>query len=145
MARVLVVDDDDDIRDLIGISLAHDCTYARDGTEAVELLSNQRFDAVLLDVMMPRMDGLEVLRRIRTSPDLADLPVLMLTAKVSEDDHLRGFQYGCDGYLTKPFDIDELQNAVDDLLRRPASERAAAREEEAAKASLLRLIERRFD
>lgn len=145
MARVLVADDDEDIRDLIGVSLTHECAFARDGAEAIDALSRQRIDLVVLDVMMPHVDGLEVLRRIRTSPDHAHLPVVLLTAKVSEDDHLRGYQSGADAYLTKPFDIDELQSQVDRLLTIAPEVRAKSREDETAKASLLRLIERRFD
>lgn len=146
MAKILIVDDDADVRAVIEIALdGHECVMAEDGIEALDILARGGFDAVVLDVMMPRMDGIDTLRTIRRDSDLKDLPVLMLTAKVGEDDHLRGFRSGADAYLTKPFDPDVLAAAVDELRTMPADEREKIRDEEKAKALLLRQIERRFE
>lgn len=146
MARILVVDDDADIRAVIEVALdEHECVMAEDGIEALDALTRGRVDAVVLDVMMPRMDGIDTLRTIRRDEKLKDLPVVMLTAKVGEDDHLRGFRSGADAYLTKPFDPDVLSATVDELQRLSPEDREQLRDDEKAKALLLRQIERRFE
>ncbi|MBW3561063.1 MAG: response regulator [Actinobacteria bacterium] len=146
MPRALVVDDDADIRSVIEVTLdSYECVFAEDGIEALDVLTREEVDVVVLDVMMPRMDGIETLRTIRKDKQLRDLPVVMLTARVAEDDHLRGFSSGADAYLTKPFDPDVLCEVVEAVRRLPDEDRERLRDEEKAKALLLRQIERRFE
>ncbi len=145
MAIVLVVDDDDSVRELMDVALeTHHVIAARDGQEALEKLAEQRVDAVVLDIMMPRLDGIETLRRMRLDSSLRDMPVVVLTAKVGEDDHLRGFQAGADAYVTKPFEPDTLVEALDTVLDLTPEERQRRREHEKERAALLRQLERRF-
>ncbi len=121
MASVLVVEDDDHIADGLRFNLeaeGHEVTVARDGQEAVDLLTNgaPRFDLVILDLMLPRMSGFEVARRARASGNF--VAMLMLTAKDSPEDVVRGLEEGADDYLTKPFHLDELLARIKGLLRR---------------------------
>lgn len=144
-ARVLVVDDDPGVRGVVELALdRYELFFAEDGVEALEMLEHQKVDAVVLDVMMPRLDGVGTLKRIRLEETTRDLPVVMLTAKAGEDDHLRGYQAGADAYVTKPFDPDDLVAAVEEVLARSAEAREKFRENEKAKAALLRQVERRF-
>lgn len=127
-ATVLVVDDDPSIQKMLRLNLeleGYAVDSAFDGAQALERLACARPDLVVLDVMMPLLDGLEVLRRIRENPATADLPVILLTARSSEDDMWQGWQEGVDYYMTKPFDIDELLRSMDRLLsgRRPNAAR----------------------
>ena len=119
MARILVADDDPDIRDIIEMCLTfagHDVSTASDGMEAVRLMWDRPFDLALLDVTMPRMSGLDVVRTVRSTPELADTLVLMLSALSNRDDISAGLQAGADEYAVKPFDTDELYTRVDRLL-----------------------------
>ncbi len=118
MARVLLIDDDARLFELLqsylgqnGVELAH----ARDGLRGLRALEAGGFDAVLLDVMMPGMDGLEVCRRIRTR---SQIPVLMLTAKGDETDRVVGLEIGADDYVPKPFSPRELLARLRAVLRR---------------------------
>ena len=114
MALVLAVDDEDDILEIIRVNLqleGHEVVLAHDGPEALDKIKRRRPDLVLLDVMMPAMDGWDVLARLKSEPeyrDAADVPVLMLTARVGEEDRLRGGIEGAVRYLTKPFMPDLL-------------------------------------
>jgi len=117
--RLLVVDDDPalarTLRRALGIEgYAVEC--AADGAEALDRLAASRFDAVVLDIGMPRVDGLAVCRRLRDRKD--DTPVLMLTARESVGDRVAGLDAGADDYLVKPFALDELNARVRALLRR---------------------------
>ena len=119
-ARVLVAEDDSDVRELVCTILrraGHATSEARDGQEALRALYDVRPDLVILDVAMPELDGFEALQRIR---DLSDVPVLMLTARDTEMDKVRGLRGGADDYVTKPFGRAELLARVDALLRRSA-------------------------
>jgi two-component system, OmpR family, response regulator MprA len=119
MARVLVVDDEPAVRRALERALhleQHEVTLASDGEEALDLLATQPADAVILDVMMPRLDGLEVCRRLRKAGDRT--PVLMLTARDAIDDRVEGLDVGADDYLVKPFALRELQARLRALLRR---------------------------
>ncbi|HVF75356.1 MAG TPA: response regulator [Acidimicrobiales bacterium] len=121
MASVLVVDDEDDIRELVRINLeldGHVVSTARDGHEALQLVATQVPDVIVLDVMMPGMDGWEVLSRIKSQhgSDAASVPVLMLTARTDEMDRLRGGIEGAIRYLTKPFSLTELRAEVRNAL-----------------------------
>ena len=117
--RLLVVDDDPalarTLRRALGVE-GYDVECAGDGAEALQRLSGARFDAVVLDVSMPRLDGLAVCRRMRERRDRT--PVLMLTARDAVDDRVSGLDAGADDYLVKPFSLDELNARVRALLRR---------------------------
>lgn len=118
--RILVVDDEKTLVKGIKFNLENEgyqveCAY--DGVAAVKMARDRQFDLVILDVMMPEMDGLEACMHIR---EFSNVPVIMLTAKGEDADKLMGFEYGADDYLTKPFNILELKARVRALLRRAA-------------------------
>ena len=107
--RVLVVEDERDLNRILVKTLAaegYSTDACYDGVEAIEYLSGAEYDVVILDVMMPRMDGMELLHRMRSAGN--DTPVIMLTAKDSVADRVRGLDSGADDYLIKPFSFDEL-------------------------------------
>ena len=117
--RILVVDDDRAVRESLRRSLSfngYSVELAQDGQEALELITSDRPDAVVLDVMMHRLDGLEVCRRLRSSGD--DLPILVLTARDSVSERVAGLDAGADDYLPKPFALEELLARMRALLRR---------------------------
>ncbi len=119
--RVLIVDDDEDIRAYLDVTLALDgfeVIEAVDGQDGLERARRSEPDLVLLDVMMPRMDGLEVLRRLREDARTAHLPVVLLTARGQAADTVEGLDAGADSYLTKPFDAEVLLAHVRAALRR---------------------------
>lgn len=121
MARILVADDDVDIRELVEFKLAtlgHDVVAVADGAAAIEACRADRPDLAVLDVMMPGVSGLEAIRAIRSEPALADLPVILLTARAQESDVETGFDSGADDYITKPFSPRELASRVQALLSR---------------------------
>src|SRR5277367_4446434 len=125
--RVLVVDDDPDVRGAVETALeldGHSVATATDGLVALKRLGQTEFDAVVLDVLMPNLDGFEVCRRLRASGNRT--PILILTARDSEQDTIRGLDLGADDYLVKPFGLGELLARVRALLRRtrPAGEDA---------------------
>ena len=116
---LLIVDDDDEIRELLEFDLAQSCykvDTAQNGLDGLEKAVNNYYDLVLLDVMMPKMNGFDVCKNIRKSKP--ELPVLLLTAKGTIDDKTQGFDCGADDYLVKPFDIQEVLLRVRALLRR---------------------------
>ncbi len=118
MSKVLIVDDDPHIRELAGVFLRNegfDVCEAADGVEALTQVENTKVDMVILDIMMPNMDGWELCRQLRR---YYDFPLLMLTAKGETNDKVLGFQLGTDDYLVKPFDPLELVMRVKALLRR---------------------------
>jgi DNA-binding response OmpR family regulator len=121
---IMITDDDQSLRELVRVSLEHEgynVLQAADGSECVTLVRKQRPDLVILDVIMPNMDGLEACRRIR---DFSQVPVLMLTAKTQRDDVITGLDKGADDYLVKPFNMDELLARIRALLRRfPVAQR----------------------
>src|ERR1700743_2966436 len=121
MARVLVVDDEPAVRRALERALRldnHDVTLAEDGEQALDVLAGGTPDPVILDILMPRLDGLEVCRRLRKAGDRT--PVLMLTARDAIDDRVEGLDVGADDYLVKPFALRELQARPRALLRRSA-------------------------
>jgi DNA-binding response OmpR family regulator len=119
---ILIAEDDADVQSLLRHVLESDgytVHVAADGSEALRLYDEASPDLVILDVMMPRMSGFEVLRELRADPDRRqDVPVLMLTARTGEDDVLEGFELGVRDYLTKPFVIGEFRARVRALLSR---------------------------
>jgi two-component system alkaline phosphatase synthesis response regulator PhoP/two-component system response regulator VicR len=109
--KILAVDDERHIVRLVQVNLerqGYDVVTAFDGKEALEKIAAENPDLVVLDVMMPYMDGFEVLQTIRKNPETRELPVIMLTAKAQDADVFRGWQQGVDCYLTKPFNPMEL-------------------------------------
>jgi diguanylate cyclase (GGDEF)-like protein len=124
--RVLIVDDDEDIRLALDITLegaGFETIQATDGLEALDLARSAAPDVVILDVMMPRLDGLETLRQLREDARTSHLPVLLLTARVQRQDAIEGLDAGADDYLAKPFDLDELVARVRAALRRADQQR----------------------
>jgi len=119
MKKVLIIEDDPEIVELLSIHLKDlDCTVdmSNDGFSGLEKATQQEFDLLILDVMLPRMDGLEVCRQLRASENYT--PILMLTAKSEEIDKVLGLETGADDYLTKPFSVREFKSRVKAILRR---------------------------
>ena len=118
MASVLVVDDDPTVREVVATYLRandHDVTEAADGEAAIESIAKHPHDLMVLDLMLPGVDGLEVCRRVR---QVREIPIIMLTALGSEMDRVVGLQLGADDYVTKPFSPRELALRVESVLRR---------------------------
>jgi two-component system alkaline phosphatase synthesis response regulator PhoP/two-component system response regulator VicR len=119
MPRVLVVDDEVNIVRLIQVNLerhGYQVTTANNGVQALEKIREDRPDLLVSDVMMPEMDGFELLANVRRDPSLSDLPVIMLTAKAQDRDVMEGYTRGADMYLTKPFNPAELLNFAKRIL-----------------------------
>ena len=117
MIRILIVEDEASISNLITINLkkaGYFCHCVFDGDQAADILEKQYFDLILLDVMLPQIDGFELMTYIKS----LDVPVIFLTAKASVEDRVKGLRLGADDYLTKPFEIVELLARVEAVLRR---------------------------
>jgi two-component system response regulator MprA len=126
LVRVLVVDDERPVREALARALrfeGYDVDVAADGGEALGRLASSTTDALVLDVLMPELDGLEVCRRLRASGD--DTPILLLTARDAVPDRVRGLDAGADDYLVKPFALDELFARLRALLRRADAQNGA--------------------
>lgn len=120
-AHVVVADDDADIRDLVAFKLdqaGYRTTAVGDGLSALETIRAERPELVLLDVMMPGLSGLDVLREVRADPDLDDVAVILLTARSRDDDVDQGFGAGADDYVVKPFSPRELTHRVAGVFQR---------------------------
>ena len=118
MTKILVVDDEPSIVDMLTYNLkqaSYDVTIARDGEQAVTLARREQPDLIILDLMLPKLDGLEVYRLVRRE---SDVPVIMLTARDSEIDRVVGLELGADDYVVKPFSVRELMARVKSVLRR---------------------------
>jgi DNA-binding response OmpR family regulator len=118
---VLVAEDDEDILELISLILersGYEVIRAADGEEALGLARSERPVLVMLDVMMPRLDGYEVTRRLRQDEATAGIPILLVTARVQDGDVQRGFEAGADDYLRKPFSPEELESRLQAILDR---------------------------
>ena len=119
MARILVVDDDATVREVVAsylVRAGHDVTQAADGELALAAAAAQAPDLVVLDLMLPRVEGMEVFRRLRARR--GDLPIIMLTARGDEADRILGLEVGADDYVTKPFSARELTLRAQSILRR---------------------------
>jgi DNA-binding response OmpR family regulator len=117
--RILVVDDERFIVRLLQANLTrhgHTVTTAFDGRDALDQIQSGEFDLVILDVMMPFMDGYEVLKHLRRDPRTAELPVIMLTAKTADEDVYNAYHVGAHAFLTKPVDMGELMTFVRSML-----------------------------
>lgn len=144
--RALIVEDDPDIAPLIAMHLADigcDSDVCVDGAEAVKVFKNGAFDLVVLDLMLPGLDGLAVCREIRALPGY--VPILMLTAKSSEFDRVLGLEVGADDYLTKPFGIHELLARVKALFRRVDAMQASGHQADGGRAEGHQAIEAATD
>ena len=120
---ILVVEDDVAIRDVVATALryqGHDVTQSADGRDGLDRAMETEFDLIVLDIMLPGLEGFEVCRRLREANRF--VPVLFLTARAGEDDRIKGFVTGGDDYLTKPFSVDELVHRVAAILRRTTSD-----------------------
>ncbi len=127
-ALILVVDDDVDVAETVQRTLlraGHDVLVSYRGLEALQIAEERRPDLVVLDIRMPGIDGIQVCRRLRTTVGLSRMPVLFLSAKSEVNDRLEGFEAGADDYITKPFDLRELELRVKALLRRTKQGEAA--------------------
>jgi len=122
MTRVLVVEDEVNIRELVCLHLRHEgyvCDDVGDGKAALERTRTERYDLLVLDLMLPGLDGLSLCRAVRNGERNTDVPILMLTARREESDKVVGLESGADDYLTKPFGVRELVARARALLRRP--------------------------
>jgi DNA-binding response OmpR family regulator len=138
-ARILLVDDEQSVQTLLTYPLrqeGYEVVPAEDGQEALERFAEQRFDLVVLDVMLPKLDGVEVCRRLRTR---SQVPIIMLTAKGDEIDKVVGLEVGADDYITKPFSMREFRSRVKAALRRADMVRGRTGGEEPLEAGDLRI------
>ena len=138
-ARILLVDDEQPIQTLLSFPLQRDgyeVVAASDGSEALARFDEQAFDLVVLDVMLPRLDGLEVCRRLRAR---SSVPIIMLTAKSEEIDKVLGLELGADDYITKPFSLREFRSRVKAALRRAGMAQDADADERAVEVLELRI------
>jgi DNA-binding response OmpR family regulator len=129
-STILLVDDEDAVQKLLAYPLERDgfrVIQARDGEEALERFEREHVDLVVLDLMLPKLDGLEVCKRLRAG---SAVPIIMLTARDDELDKVLGLELGADDYITKPFSIREFRSRVRALLRRAATARPDDRQEE---------------
>lgn len=141
MQRLLIADDDNEIRELLEFDLSHSgyiTDTAKDGEEALKKALSNNYDLVLLDVMMPKMNGFDVCQNIRKSKP--DMPILMLTAKGTITDKTQGFDSGADDYIVKPFDIQEVLLRVRALVRRSPSVKKTVQNNEILKAGDIEIL-----
>lgn len=147
MARILITDDSADIRQLLSalmVEEGHKVLVASDGMKALEAVDTELPDLMILDVMMPNLDGYGVLREMNERNVTNEVKILILTAKTAEADWVRGYKLGADQYLTKPFGSDELIDSVNDLLATSKDDLRKRTEEELDRAQLLSRLESIF-
>ena len=131
MPKILIIDDEQDILDLLSYNLekeGYSVSTADDGLKGKELAEKGAPDLILLDLMLPGMDGLELCKSIRNNPKTASIPVIMLTAKSEEVDKVIGLEIGADDYVTKPFSVREINARVKALLRRTGKKETPEKE-----------------
>jgi DNA-binding response OmpR family regulator len=136
-STILLVDDEDSVQKLLAYPLEREgfrVLQARDGEEALDRFASEHVDLVVLDVMLPKLDGLEVCKRLRAQ---SEVPIIMLTARDDELDKVLGLELGADDYITKPFSIREFRSRVRALLRRASAPRRAATDGEVILAGAL--------
>jgi len=129
--KILVIEDEEHIVELLKFNLesnGYDVVSASDGLEGLNMVKSERPDLILLDLMLPKMDGIEVCKQVKSDSDLQEIPIIMLTAKGSETDKVLGLEIGADDYITKPFSIRELMARVKVVLRRTFKEGAPDKE-----------------
>ncbi|WP_204104515.1 MULTISPECIES: response regulator transcription factor [Spirulina sp. CCY15215] len=148
MPRILVIDDDPAISELVSINLemaGYDVNLASDGIKGQALAVQLQPDLIMLDLMLPKVDGFTVCQRLRRDDRTADIPVLMLTALDQTADKVGGFNAGADDYMTKPFELEEMLARVRALLRRTDRMPQAAKHSEILSYGPLTLIPERFE
>jgi two-component system response regulator RpaA len=148
MARILVIDDDAAISELVAVNLemaGYDVSQAEDGIKGQALALQLQPDLIMLDLMLPRVDGFTVCQRLRRDERTAEIPVLMLTALSQTQDKVEGFNAGADDYLTKPFEVEEMLARVRALLRRTDRIPQAAKHSEILNYGPLTLVPERFE
>ena len=131
MSNILIVDDEKNVAELIKYNLeiaGYETTMAHDGKSALNIVSAQHFDLVILDIMLPEIDGLSILRYIKSSDQIKNTPVIMLTAKSTGSDIVLGLEIGADDYIVKPFNINELVARVKVQLRKSTKQSASETE-----------------
>lgn len=119
--KILVIDDEEHILELLKFNLelsGFDVSVSPEANQAIELIDKEKPDLLLLDWMLPKISGIDILRKIRQDENIYDLPVIILTAKNMEDDKIQGLNVGADDYITKPFSIKELMARINTILRR---------------------------
>jgi two-component system alkaline phosphatase synthesis response regulator PhoP len=119
--KVLVIDDEETIRKFIKIHLAkagYEVKEAADGEQAMVLLKKIQFDVLICDIMMPRKNGWEVLKEVRSNPETSEIPVIVLTAKNEDDDMFKGYDLGATYYITKPFTKSQLLSGLNTIFDR---------------------------
>lgn len=129
--RVLVIDDEPDVLLLCRVNLevaGHEVIEAPDGERGLELAVNQRPDLIVLDVMLPKRDGIDLLEELHDREDTRDVPVVLLTAKAQYEDQIRGWSAGADEYVTKPFAPEKLARTVERVREMTLQERTLHRE-----------------
>ena len=119
--KILVIDDEEHILELLKFNLelsGFDVCVSTEANQTIELIGREKPDLLLLDWMLPKISGIDILKKMRQDEDIYDLPVIMLTAKNMEDDKIQGLNVGADDYITKPFSIKELMARINTVLRR---------------------------
>lgn len=143
--KILVVDDDPTMVKLINVNLKlnnYAVIEAISGEQALDIVSKELLDLVVLDIMMPGVDGWEVLKRIRNDPDTEELPVILVTAKTQDSDVIRGWEYGADEYVIKPFNPLLLVEVIKMVLDRSYEDRLERRTKQKEKLEVLRSLSR---
>lgn len=148
LQKVLVIDDEESIIEFIKLGLRYEgfqVESAVDGEQGLVVAQRINPDIIILDIMLPGIDGLEVCRRLRDNPTTRDAPILMLTAKDEVSDRILGLQTGADDYLTKPFDFYELLERVRAILRRQKREKGMPAEDNEKNSHVLQFSDLRMD
>lgn len=148
MSRILVIDDDPAITELVSINLemaGYDTVEAEDGIKGQALALQMQPDLILLDLMLPKVDGLTVCQRLRRDERTSNIPILMLTALGQTKDKVEGFNAGADDYLTKPFEVEEMLARVKALLRRSERDSNSTQHAEILSYGPLTLVPERFE
>ena len=139
MVKILIAEDEEPIANLIRMNLkkaGYACECAYDGQEAADRMEEGHYDLLLLDIMLPKMDGFEVCQHIR---EFSNMPIVMLTAKGDDMDKILGLEYGADDYITKPFNILELKARIKAIMRRTAASQPRKEESKVIEAGDLKL------
>lgn len=121
IGHILIIEDEEHIVELIKFNLENNgykVSFALDGQKGLEMIENEQPDLVLLDLMLPKIDGIDICNRIKNNKNLKDIPIIMLTAKSGETDKIIGLEIGADDYITKPFSVRELLARIKVILRR---------------------------
>jgi DNA-binding response OmpR family regulator len=143
--KILVVDDDPTMVKLINVNLKlnnYSVVEATSGEQALDVLVKEPLDLVVLDIMMPGVDGWEVLKRVRNNPETEEMPVILVTAKTQDSDVIRGWELGADEYVIKPFNPLLLVEVIKMVLDRSYDERLERRKKQKEKLEVLRSLSR---